>query len=234
MRRSVEMMLQHAKMNPFATDTGEEAIDLARMYDYDLILLDLTLPDLSGHEVLRRLRHARIQTPVLILTGADDMDNRLRSFGTGADDYLTKPFDRAELVARIQAIVRRSKGHAHSTVRLGRLVIDLDAKRVDVDHEPVPLTVKEYQMMELLALRKGTTVTKEMFLNHLYGGLDEPELKIIDVFICKLRKKLDKALGHAAPVETVWGRGYLLRDLQAAAEGNGCVPAATDEPRVAA
>lgn len=215
--KSIEMMLTHANLNVYVTDMGEEGIDLAKLYDYDLILLDLNLPDMTGHEVLRQLRLARIETPILILSGSDDTDSKLKGFGFGADDYLTKPFHREELVARIHAIIRRSKGHSQSVIRTGRIAVNLDTKTVESEGEPVHLTGKEYQMLELLSLRKGTTLTKEMFLNHLYGGMDEPELKIIDVFICKLRKKLSQATDGENYIETVWGRGYVLRDPQPAA-----------------
>jgi len=190
--RSIELMLTHANLNVFCTDLGEEGIDLAKLYDYDLILLDINLPDMSGHDVLRQLRLARIDTPILILSGADDTESKLKGFGFGADDYMTKPFHREELVARIHAIIRRSKGHSQSVIKTGQVWVNLDAKSVEVDGKSVHLTGKEYQMLELLSLRKGTTLTKEMFLNHLYGGMDEPELKIIDVFICKLRKNWPK------------------------------------------
>ena len=210
--RSIELMLTHANLNVYCTDLGEDGVDLAKLYDYDLILLDLNLPDMSGHEVLRQLRQARIETPILILSGSDDTDSKIRGFGFGADDYMTKPFHREELIARIHAIIRRSKGHAQSVIRTGAINVNLDAKSVDVDGRSVHLTGKEYQILELLSLRKGTTLTKEMFLNHLYGGMDEPELKIIDVFICKLRKKLAEATGGESYIETVWGRGYVMRD----------------------
>ncbi|MBD1205107.1 MAG: response regulator transcription factor [Rhodobacteraceae bacterium] len=210
--RSIELMLTHANLNVYCTDLGEDGIDLAKLYDYDLILLDLNLPDMSGHEVLRQLRMAKIETPILILSGSDDTDSKIRGFGFGADDYLTKPFHREELIARIHAIIRRSKGHAQSIIRTGHINVNLDAKSVDVGGKSVHLTGKEYQILELLSLRKGTTLTKEMFLNHLYGGMDEPELKIIDVFICKLRKKLAEATGGENYIETVWGRGYVMRD----------------------
>jgi len=216
--KSIEMMLTHANLNVYCTDLGEEGIDLAKLYDYDLILLDLNLPDMSGHEVLRQLRLSRVDTPILILSGSDDTESKLKGFGFGADDYLTKPFHREELVARILAIIRRSKGHSQSVIQTGHVCVNLDAKTVDVGGKAVHLTGKEYQMLELLSLRKGTTLTKEMFLNHLYGGMDEPELKIIDVFICKLRKKLAEATGGANYIETVWGRGYVLRDP---AQGQG-------------
>ncbi|MGI3167848.1 response regulator transcription factor CtrA [Pseudooceanicola sp. C21-150M6] len=222
--KSIELMLSHANLNVYSTDLGEEGIDLAKLYDYDLILLDLGLPDLNGHEVLRQLRLARIDTPILILSGADDTENKIKGFGFGADDYMTKPFHREELVARIHAIIRRSKGHSQSIIETGRVSVNLDAKTVEADGKPVHLTGKEYQMLELLSLRKGTTLTKEMFLNHLYGGMDEPELKIIDVFICKLRKKLSTATGGDNYIETVWGRGYVLRDPE---------PVELDDQRIA-
>lgn len=210
--KSIELMLGHANFNVYTTDLGEEGIDLAKLYDYDLILLDLVLPDINGHDVLRQLRVARIDTPILILSGETDTENKMRGFGSGADDYLTKPFHREELIARIHAIIRRSKGHSQSIIKTGDIEVNLDGKTVEVRGNTVHLPGKEYQMLELLSLRKGTTLTKEMFLNHLYGGMDEPELKIIDVFICKLRKKLSEATGRENHIETVWGRGYVLRD----------------------
>ena len=210
--KSIEMLLSHASLNLYTKDLGEEAIELAKLYDFDLILLDLKLPDMSGHEVLRQLRLARIDTPTLILSGDDNTDSKIRGLGSGADDYLIKPFHREELVARIHAIIRRSKGHSQSIIETGKIALNLDAKTVEVDGKSVHLTGKEYQMLELLSLRKGTTLTKEMFLIHLYGGMDEPELKIIDVFICKLRKKLSRACANENYIETVWGRGYVLKD----------------------
>ncbi len=194
------------------TDLGEDAVELAKLYDFDIILLDLILPDIDGYEVVQHLRLAKVQTPILILSSLGETDKKIRGLSFGADDYLTKPFDRGELLARIQAIVRRSKGHSQSTITTGKICVNLDARTVEVGSSPVHLTGKEYSILELLSLRKGTTLTKEMFLNHLYGGMDEPELKIIDVFVCKLRKKLAAATGGENYIETVWGRGYVLKD----------------------
>lgn len=210
--QSIELMLKAEGFNVYQTDLGQEGGELGKLYDYDIILLDLNLPDMSGYEVLRTLRVSRIKTPILILTGLGGIDDKVRGLGFGADDYMTKPFHKDELVARIRALVRRSKGHAQSVITIGNLVVNLDAKTVQISGEHLYLTAKEYTILELLALRKGTTITKEMFLNHLYGGLDEPGVKIIDVFICKLRRKLSNASRGANYIETVWGRGFVLRE----------------------
>jgi two-component system cell cycle response regulator CtrA len=210
--QSIELMLKSEGFNVYTTDLGEEGVDLGKIYDYDLILLDLSLPDMSGHEVLRQLRVGKINTPIMVLSGTAEIETKVKTLGMGGDDYMTKPFHKDELIARIHAVVRRSKGHAQSVIKTGEIIVNLDAKTVEVAGNRVHLTGKEYEMLELLSLRKGTTLTKEMFLNHLYGGMDEPELKIIDVFICKLRKKLAVAAGGQHYIETVWGRGYVLRD----------------------
>jgi len=216
--RGIELMLKTESFNVYTTNLGEEGVDLGKVYEYDIILLDLNLPDMSGFDVLRKLRSAKVKTPILILSGLANTEDKVKGFGVGADDYLTKPFHKDEMVARIHAIVRRSKGHAQSVIQTGDLVVNLDTKTVEVENNRVHLTGKEYQMLELLSLRKGTTLTKEMFLNHLYGGMDEPELKIIDVFICKLRKKLANASAGKNYIETVWGRGYVLREPVPGAE----------------
>jgi two-component system cell cycle response regulator CtrA len=212
MAASIELMLRKENFIVDTTDLGEDGLEIGKLYDYDIIILDLMLPDIDGYEVLRRLRAARVRTPILILSGLSELDAKIKGLGFGADDFLTKPFDRRELIARIQAIVRRSKGHPESTIRTGKLVVNLDSRIVSTNDQPLHLTAKEYGILELLSLRKGTTLTKEMFLNHLYGGMDEPELKIIDVFVCKLRKKLTTATQGENYIETVWGRGYVLRD----------------------
>jgi two-component system cell cycle response regulator CtrA len=210
--QSIELMLKSEGFNVYTTDLGEEGVDLGKIYDYDIILLDLNLPDMSGLDVLRQLRVGKINTPIMILSGTSEIDTKVKTLGGGADDYMTKPFHKDELIARAHAVIRRSKGHAQSVIKTGEVTVNLDAKTVEVNGQRVHLTGKEYQMLELLSLRKGTTLTKEMFLNHLYGGMDEPELKIIDVFICKLRKKLASATHGKHYIETVWGRGYVLRD----------------------
>jgi two-component system cell cycle response regulator CtrA len=192
---------------------GREGIEVGRLYDYDLIILDLMLPDIDGYEVLLRLRSSKVKIPVLILSGLTTPEQKIKGLGFGADDYLTKPFNKGELIARIQAIVRRSKGHSESLIKFDKVTLNLDTRIVEVNNKPVHLTNKEYAILELLAIRKGTVLTKEMFLNHLYGGIDEPEVKIIDVFICKLRSKLAKAAGGTNYIETIWGRGYILKNF---------------------
>jgi two-component system cell cycle response regulator CtrA len=210
--KSIELMLKSEGYIVDSTDLGEDGLEIGKIYEYDIIILDLMLPDMDGYEVLKQLRAAKVETPILILSGLTELDNKLKGLGFGADDYLTKPFDKRELIARIQAIVRRSQGHAQSEIITGKVAVNLDTRTVAVDGKPLHLTGKEYGILELLSLRKGTTLTKEMFLNHLYGGMDEPEVKIIDVFICKLRKKLEVASGGDNYIETVWGRGYVLRE----------------------
>ena len=213
--RSIELALASEGIVCDVAELGEEGLEIGKIYDYDIIILDLMLPDIDGYEVLLRLRSAKVQVPILILSGLSDSDQKIKGLGFGADDYLTKPFNRGELIARIQAIVRRSKGHAESVISIGSGVnMNMDTRTVNIEGRPVHLTSKEYGILEILVLRKGALLTKEMFLNHLYGGIDEPDLKIIDVFVCKLRKKLAKVTGGTNFIETVWGRGYTLRDVE--------------------
>ncbi|MBL0318799.1 MAG: response regulator transcription factor [Alphaproteobacteria bacterium] len=210
--RSIELALASEGFICDAVELGEEGLEIGKIYDYDIIVLDLMLPDIDGYEVLARLRSAKVKIPILILSGLSSSEQKIKGLGHGADDYLTKPFNKGELVARIQAIVRRSKGHSESVIRTGKIAVNLDTRTVEINNKPLHLTSKEYAIIELLSLRKGTILTKEMFLNHLYGGMDEPELKIIDVFVCKLRKKLMNSTGGHNYIETVWGRGYVLKD----------------------
>jgi two-component system cell cycle response regulator CtrA len=209
--KSIELMLKSEGYVCDSTDLGEDGLDIGKIYDYDLIVLDLMLPDIDGLEVLRRLRTAKVQTPILILSGLSQPDDKVKALTLGADDYLTKPFDKEELIARLRAIVRRANGHPDTIIRTGGLAINLDARTVTLDGQPLHTTRREYAILELLSLRKGSALTKEMIMSHLYGGMDEPQIKIIDVYICHLRKKLSAAGGENL-IETVWGRGYLLRE----------------------
>ena len=208
----IKLTLAIEKIMYDTTDLGEDGLHLAKLYDYDIVLYDVTRSESDGYKMLQRLRNARVDTPILILSGLSALDQRIKFLRFGADDVLTKPFDGGELLARIQAIVRRSNGHSQSMIRTGTLVVNLDTRAVSVEDQPVKLTDREYAVLELLSLRQGTTVTRESFLNQLYGGIDEPELKSMDVLICKLRKKLARATGGSHYIEAVWGRGYVLRD----------------------
>ncbi len=212
---SIETRLKLEGFSVQTTDTGEDGVDLAKVYDFDIAIVGAKQTDISGYDITRRVRAAKVRTPIIILSTSSHADLVVKALGVGADDYMTMPFHNDELVARIHAIVRRTKGHAQSIITTGDLVLNLDTKLVTIGGQAVRLTGKEYQMLELLSLRKGQTLTKEMFLNHLYGGMDEPELKIIDVFICKLRKKIAAAHDGDSMVETIWGRGYILRDPNA-------------------
>jgi two-component system cell cycle response regulator CtrA len=223
--QSIELMLKSESFNVYTTDLGEEALDLGKLYDYDMIVMELNLPDVSGYTVIKRLRDAKVSTPILICSGLAGIEDIVKGLGIGADDYMTKPFHKSELCARIHAIVRRSKGHPVSIIATGNLSVNISTKTVTVNGQQIRFTAKEYTILELLSLRKGMIISKEMLLNHLYGGMDEPEIKIIDVFICKIRKKLRAVKGH--DVETVWGRGYVLRD-----EAVASVPSPSLAPEV--
>jgi two-component system cell cycle response regulator CtrA len=208
--RSIEMILKKERFVCDCTDLGEDGLEIAKLYDYDVIILDLMLPDIDGYDVLRRLRTARVKTPVLILSGLCEAGNKVKGLDSGADDYMTKPFDHKELVARIQAIVRRSQGHSKPVINIGNLSLNVAAHTVELNGRTVRLTKTEYALLELFAQRKGMLVSKDTLLNHLYGGMDEPEHKIVDVFICKLRKKLAATSDGTNYIRTVWGRGYII------------------------
>lgn len=227
--RFLSLTLRSASAVVDQADLGEEALELVRHYDYDIVILDLMLPDIEGYEVVRRMRAARLDTPVLILSALSRPQAKVKGLGIGADDFVTKPFDKAELLARMQAVIRRSKGLSQSLLHIGEVEINLDSKEVKISGTPLHLTGKEYSILELLALRKGFVLTKEAFLNHLYGGMDEPEIKIVDVFICKLRKKLAKA-GVCDLIGTVWGRGYMIREIAPASIASPKAPMMETSP----
>lgn len=206
---ALSRLLELSGFTVYVTGYGVDALDLARAYRFDLVVLDLSLPDMGGQQVLQQLHQMRPDTPIIILSGEAGLESKIENFLEGADDYITKPFHRDELLVRIHAVLRRSRASAPSEVAIGPLLLDLVTHRATIDGKLVALTGKEYACLEFLATRRGMTVTKEMFLSHLYGGRDEPEMKIIDVFICKLRRKLSDA-GAPKVIETVWGRGYTI------------------------
>jgi two-component system cell cycle response regulator CtrA len=220
MARTIELILAPEGFVLDVTEEGEDGLELAKLYDYELILLDLSLPDMTGLELLRRLRRAKIETPLVVVSGASDSATKVNCLNAGADDFIVKPFEKLEFVARLRAAVRRFRGWSESTIRVGDMLIEMDSRRVHVNGEHVHLTGSEYKMLELLALRKGKVLRKETILNHLYAGCDERGAKIVDVFICKLRKKLADTPGARQTIQTVWGSGYLLQDPEAPPPGS--------------
>jgi two-component system cell cycle response regulator CtrA len=212
-RDATKTTLRAERFKVFTADDGYAALDFAKLYDYDLILMDAT-PQLTVCDMLRSLRLARCKTPILVLSVEWRPDRIVQALSAGADDYMAKPFHAEELVARIRAVVRRSRGHAASLVTVGQLAVNMDSHHVTLAGAPLRLTRKEYAVLTLLALHRNSLVTKDMFLNHMYGGRDEPHGKIIDVFICKLRKQLGE---HAKLISTVHSCGYVLRDPEAGA-----------------
>ena len=189
---------------------GDYALHLMRNYEFDLVLLNQRLSDMDGSALISRIRLAKHHTPIIALAAAPQA--RLRALAAGADDVVELEMDRVELIARIRAVVRRSRGYSQSLLRVGDLTLDVDQQDVTANGVRVHLTAKEFAILELLVLRRNVIMTKEVILTHLYGGMDEPEIKIIDVFICKLRRKLAKA-GLPNVISTVWGRGYTVKDV---------------------
>ena len=208
--QSIELMLRCADFYVHSTELGEVGVQLGKIHPFDIIVLDLNLPDMMGFEVLNALRMAKVRVPILILSGAAGTEDKVKGLQLGADDYMTKPFHKDELIARIHAVVRRSADPFPDVITTGDLTVNLAQKTAEVGGKRLGLTRKEFQILEFLSLRRGTTMTKEMILNYLYSGIDEPGAKIIDVFLCKLRKKLATASGGKEYIETVWGRGYVL------------------------
>jgi two-component system cell cycle response regulator CtrA len=185
-------------------------IRCARHSDYDAIVLDLGLPDISGLEVLRALRRARIDTPVIMISVVADAQSKIKALNAGADDYVTLPCNDGELIARLRAVVRRSKGISDSRVSFGPMTIDLIAKTVEAQGQRVPLSGKEYLILELLSLRRGKPVSKETMINHIYTDGEGPNSPTIGLFMHRLRKKLAAASGGGRFIETVQQHGYLL------------------------
>ncbi|MBR6412101.1 MAG: response regulator transcription factor [Alphaproteobacteria bacterium] len=194
--------------------SGEEGAELARLYDYDLILSDLLLSDITGAEVIKKIRNVGIKTPITIISGSVPVSQKINCFNLGADDFIVRPCDRNELMARIQAIVRRAKGYANSVIKIGQMTVNLDTKIITIAGATLKLTKKEYALLELLALRQNMTVSKEQLLNHLYGAMDEPDIKILDVFLFRIRNKIDKISNGKKYIQTVWGRGYILKESE--------------------
>jgi len=210
---SIAMALEDEGHFYHITSTLEEGLSAAREGQFDAVVLDINLPDGDGFQFAKAIRRNQIDTSVLVVSGRSSVTDKVVALHSGADGYLTKPFDRQELIANLTAIIRRANGHADNKIVTGPIVVDLSKHEVMVGESRLDLTSKEYRILELLSLRKGSTLGKSHFLSHLYGGIDEPESKIIDVFICKLRRKLIVLTGGDNYIHTVWGQGYVLRDV---------------------
>ena len=194
-----------------AVDTGEEALELLRHYEFDVVVLNLHLPDMDGCTVIKRMRAARHDAPVLALCSGLNAGRRVAALSAGADDVVDRFVDKAELTARMRALVRRMRGYSDAVLRVGPLTLNVDQHTVSSNGADVALTGKEFALLQLLMMRRNMVMTKDAILAQLYGGLDEPEPKIIDVFVCKIRNKLAK-VGVKDVISTVWGRGYTVRD----------------------
>ena len=195
---------------------ASEGLEMLDLYNFQVVLLDLGLPDMKGETCLRKIRADKPDMPVIVLTGREDHQSCLDLLEAGADDYMTKPFNSEELLARMRANIRRASGYGENIIRSGTFSLDLKRQLVKVEDQDLNLTRKEFEILHLMVLQKGGVISKEAFLDHLYGGMDEPEIKIIDVFICKLRKKLEEAMNGRKLIETVWGRGYRVNLLEVA------------------
>jgi two-component system cell cycle response regulator CtrA len=207
----------------------ETALAELKLNTIDAVLLDLNLPDGDGTRLARLIRKNHMPLPILVVSGNASTDDKIAALGAGADGYLTKPFDRFELLANLDAIIRRTHGHSSATVLVGNLEVDLNRHLALVEGEALPLTGKEFRIVEFLALRKGSVLSKTAFLSHLYGGMDEPEPKIIDVFVCKLRRKLEVAGARGVSIDTVWGQGYILRETEAANQSPTELPSSIED-----
>lgn len=193
--------------------TGTEAIEAIRRHRFDLVLLDLVLPDMSGCDLLRSMRRQSIDTPVVVLSGLESTAIKVECLTGGADDYVTKPFAAKELLARISTVLRRSQAVPPQVIKTGDLVINLETRSVSINETPVKLTNKEYQIIELLSLRKGAIISKQQLVQHLYRDADEPNEKIIDVFVCGLRKKISDLTNGGNCIANIRGQGYELREI---------------------
>lgn len=225
----IQNFLKRENLNCDLVTSAAGALEFTRLCRYELLIVDIGLPDSSGHELLQQLRNRSVKCPILILSGYQSTQDKVRALGYGADDYMTKPFVSEELIVRIKALLRRAEGHSSSIITVGELQLNLEARVIEVRGKPMALTEKEYQILEFLLLRKGATLTKNNFLNRLYSGMDEPEAKIIDVFMCKIRKKLEDILGPSGRdyIETIWGRGYVLREPPQTTANSNVIPVNT-------
>ena len=193
---------------------GHDALHSLRLMKFDLGVVDLDLPYINGKDLVQRIRKLNIDIPIIILTALSSVKEKVNLLSCGADDYITKPFDSREFLARVEAVIRRSLGLASSIIKFGSLTVDITNQIAYVEDTTIPLTKKEYLILELLITRKNSLVCKEVFLDHLYSNVcDQPNNKIVDVFTCKLRKKIMKTAKNqynVPKIKTIWGRGYMM------------------------
>ena len=215
--QSIELMLKSESFNVYTTDLGEEGVDLGKLYDYDIILLDLNLPDMHGYDVLKKLRVAKVQTPVLILSGIAEMDSKVRSFGFGADDYVTKPFSPRELVARVRARLRRagavpaaSPVSADPWVMRGAFAIDREGHRIRYRQQLLDLTRYEYAVLDALLQRPGAILSRAQLMDRGWDSDADSADRTVDTHVKTLRAKLRAAGADPDPIRTHRGLGYAV------------------------
>ena len=206
LRRALEQALREDGYAVDSAEDGETGLFKAKTWDYDALVLDIMLPEIDGWEVLSRLRSEKA-TPVLALTALDSVSDRVRGLDLGADDYLVKPFEVSELLARLRALIRRSTGNADSRLEIGDLLIDTASRTVKRAGEPVKLTAREYTLVELLALHRGRLITRTQIYEHIFDENDDTLSNLVDVHISNVRKKLGKDF-----ITTRRGQGYLIDD----------------------
>lgn len=202
-------------------ETCEEAFDLIRFGEYDILLVDLQMPDLPGHQFVRRLRARGIHTPIAVVTGHADLPSKIASFEHGADDHIVKPVAPGELIARVRAMVRRNFGFSRNLLCEGDLVVDQDTRQVGLagSAERLRLSKKEYALLELLMLRRGRVVSNASVMNHLYGDADGPQSRTVAVFLCNLRRKLGEA-GLPDVITTLPGVGLMIARREGASDNH--------------
>lgn len=222
---TLDLLFRAADFTTYVSDEISEALDLLSLYQFDVVVLEAVLPTWQGADMLRRMRDNRISVPVIVLTDADTVEMKVAAFAAGADDVLVKPVHKDELICRAKVAVRRANGAPAALIQIGPLSVNLDSGELFAGDTPVKLTGKERAIISNLAMRRGKTVTKEALMHDLYGGMDEPEIKIIDVFVCKLRSKIrDVFPGAEVHIETIWGRGYRLTETPPAPRQRAIVP----------
>ncbi len=191
--------------------SGEAALDFFHLYEYDAAVIDFELPDMTGTELVRHARQAHFGIPCVILAQHATAPMRIAALDTGADDFILAPWEPAEVMARVRAVVRRSEGHSSTLLQCGQVLMNLAQHAVFVGDRKMDLSRREYTLLELLFLRRGMVLTKSAFLNHIYAGMEEAGEKTIDVIICRIRKKFEAA-GVPRLIDTIWGCGHVLHD----------------------